>query len=338
MPSPDFIDECRIHVRAGDGGRGCTSFRREKFVPRGGPDGGDGGRGGSVILQGDPGITTLLDLRYRKHQRAGRGAHGKGSRKDGRAGADLETRVPLGTLILEDESGELLYEILQPGDRWVAAAGGRGGKGNARFATATRQAPLYSEPGEAGQERWMRLELKLLADVGLVGFPNVGKSTLVSRLSAARPKIASYPFTTLQPHLGLVEIDDVRFVVADIPGLIPGAHDGAGLGDRFLRHIERTRILVHLLDPAPVLSGEPGRSPKSDYYAIRGELESYAPELATRPERLYLTKGDLVTDPRDRERLVAPLRAGGVEPGWISAATGEGLTDLTRTLASDLGR
>jgi GTP-binding protein len=337
MASPDFIDECRIHLKGGDGGRGCVSFRREKFVPRGGPDGGDGGRGGSVVLEGDAGMSTLLDMHHRKHYRARRGAHGKGSGKNGRSGEDRVLRVPLGTIARDDETGALLQEILRPGQRWVAARGGAGGRGNASFATPTRRAPLLAEPGEKGEERRLRLELKVLADVGLVGFPNAGKSTLVARVSAARPKIASYPFTTLQPHLGMVEIDDLRFVIADIPGLVPGAHEGVGLGDRFLRHVERTRILLHMVDPAPVLNGEPGRRPDSDYKAIRNELEAYAPELAARPERVYLAKADLIPDLGERERLAAPLRVEGVEPRWLSAVTGEGLEELLRELAAEVG-
>jgi GTP-binding protein len=333
MATPDFIDECRIYAKGGDGGRGCTSFRREKFVPRGGPDGGDGGRGGSVILEGDAGMYTLFDMHHRKHYRSQRGAHGRGARKDGRSGTDVVVRVPLGTVVRDDETEEVLCEILRDGEHFVAASGGRGGRGNARFSTPTRRAPTFSEPGQKGQDRWVRLELKLLADVGIVGFPNAGKSTLISRISAARPRIASYPFTTLQPNLGMVETDDRRFVVADIPGLVPGAHAGAGLGDRFLRHVERTRLLLHLVDPEPALNNEPGRSPEADYEAIRIELGAYAPELATRPERVCLTKGDLVASPTDRDRIAGPLRAKGVEPCWISAVTGEGIEELLRALA-----
>jgi GTP-binding protein len=338
MATPDFIDECRIYASGGDGGRGCTSFRREKFEPRGGPDGGDGGRGGSVILEGDGGKFTLFDMYRRKHYRAQRGAHGKGARKNGRGGTDLVIRIPLGTIVRDDPTGEVLCEILRHEERFVVAEGGVGGRGNARFATSTRQAPTFSEPGRPGRERYLRLELKLLADVGIVGFPNAGKSTLVSRLSAARPKIASYPFTTLQPHLGMVEARGTRFVVADIPGLIPGAHAGAGLGDRFLRHVERTRLLLHLLDPVAGRDGEPGRSPETDYAAIRKELEAYAPALASRQERICLTKADLVVDVEERDRIAAPLRDRGLDVGWISAPTGEGIEDLVGALASEVGR
>ncbi len=336
MSTPDFIDECRILVRAGDGGRGCSWFRTEKFVPRGGPDGGNGGRGGSVLFKGDAGITTLLDTHHRKHYRAPRGAHGKGARKNGRSGADLVVRLPLGTVVKDDETGEMLHELLQEGESWVAAKGGKGGRGNACFATSTNRAPERAEPGEAQQERWLRLELKLLADVGLLGFPNAGKSTLISRVSAARPRIASFPFTTLQPHLGMVEVGETRFVIADIPGLIPGAHRGAGLGLRFLRHVERTRMFVHLLDPEPTLRGENGRTPESDYAALRYELAAYSAALAERPERVVLTKADLVTDPGERKLVAKGLCAQGLEPRWISAVTGEGIAGLLQDLAREL--
>jgi GTP-binding protein len=289
------------------------------------------------VLEGDPHVRTLLDAHHRKHYHAARGSHGKGGRKDGRSASDLVIRVPLGTIVREEETGEKLCEILRGQERWVAARGGEGGRGNARFATATSQAPTHAEPGQPGEERWLRLELKLLADVGLVGFPNAGKSTLISRVSAARPRIAPYPFTTLSPHLGVVEVADARFVIADIPGLVPGAHAGAGLGSRFLRHVERTRILLHLLDAEPALLGVPGRSPESDYAAIRRELEQYAPDLARRPEHLCLTKADLVPE-EDRERLAQPLRERGLDPRWISAVTGEGIQALMDALAAELAR
>jgi len=333
MATPDFIDECRISVKAGSGGRGCSSFRREKFVPRGGPDGGNGGRGGSVILQGDSGLSTLFDARHRKHYRAQRGAHGKGSTKHGRGGEDIVLRLPLGTVIRDDAAGEILHELLGHGETWTAAKGGSGGRGNATFATSTNRAPTYSEPGQPGEEQLLRLELKVLADVGLLGFPNAGKSTLISSISAARPKIASYPFTTLRPHLGLVEVDDFRFVIADIPGLIPGAHQGAGLGIRFLRHVERTRSFVHLLDPEPVLRQEPGRSPEADHAALRGELTRYAPELGERPEVVCISKADLVPSGDDRESMCGQLSAAGIEAHWISAVTREGIPELLRRLA-----
>jgi GTP-binding protein len=338
MAAPDFIDECRIYVRAGDGGRGCVAFRREKFVPRGGPSGGNGGRGGSVIVEGDEGLTTLLDARHRKHYRAARGEHGMGSQRDGHSGGDLVVRVPLGTVVKDDTTGAILHEILRHGERFVAARGGNGGRGNASFASSTHRAPMESEPGEEGEERWLRLELKVLADVGLIGFPNAGKSTLVSRVSAARPKIASYPFTTLQPHLGMVELGDARFAIADIPGLIPGAHVGAGLGDRFLRHVERTRVLVHLIDPEALLAGQPGRGPAADYDAIRTELGAYAEELLARPELVCLSKADLVPDGGKRQELAEPLLGRGLAVRWISAATGEGIAELLRELAERVKR
>ncbi len=339
MASADFIDECRTHVRGGDGGRGCTSFRREKYVPRGGPDGGNGGDGGSVVFRASRHLSTLLDAHHRKHRRAKNGKHGSGARKDGRCGADEIVELPLGTVIRDDESGELLHELLRDGEEWIAARGGTGGRGNACFATSTNQAPFFSEPGTEGEERWLRLELKVLADVGLLGFPNAGKSTFISRVSAARPRIASYPFTTLQPHLGMVEADGTRFVIADIPGLIPGAHEGAGLGDRFLRHVERTRLLLHLLDPEPLLSGAtPDRSPADDYAAIRAELAAYAIELAERPEIVCITKADLVSDPGERALVEEGLREKGIEPRWISSWTGEGIPELLRELATRVGR
>jgi GTP-binding protein len=258
--------------------------------------------------------------------------HGKGSDKHGRAGADAVVALPLGTLVRDDATGELLCELLRDGETFLAARGGEGGRGNICFATSTNRAPTRADPGAPGEERWLRLELKVLADVGLLGFPNAGKSTLVSRVSAARPRIASYPFTTLQPHLGMVSVGDARFVIADIPGLIPGAHQGAGLGDRFLRHVERTRLLVHLLDPEPELRGEPGRSLAGDYEALRKELEAFALELAARAEIVCVSKADLVPDPV-RTELAAGLVARGLEPRWISAATGEGIDALVRELA-----
>jgi GTP-binding protein len=336
MSTPDFIDECRVMVRAGAGGRGCCSFRREKFVPRGGPDGGNGGDGGSVLFEAGPGMTTLLDSHHRKHYSAGRGAHGKGARKNGRAGEDLCVKLPLGTVVKNDTTGEVLHEILEVGDRWIAARGGRGGRGNSCFATSTNRAPQRAEAGEPGEQRWLRLELKVLADVGLLGFPNAGKSTLVSRVSAARPQIASFPFTTLQPHLGMVELGDRRFVIADIPGLIPGAHQGAGLGNRFLRHLERTRILVHLIDPEPGLRGEANRSPETDYAVLRRELAAHSRGLAERPEQVCLAKSDLVPDPADRRRIVRGLQEQGLEPRWISSATGEGIPQLLEDLAQKM--
>jgi GTP-binding protein len=290
-----------------------------------------------VILEGASGITTLLDTHHRKHYRAERGQHGMGALRDGHSGADVVIRVPLGTVVKDDETRRVLHEVLREGEPWVAARGGEGGRGNACFATSTHRTPMEAESGTAGEERWLRLELKVLADVGLIGFPNAGKSTLVSRVSAARPKIASYPFTTLHPHLGMVSAGDARFVIADIPGLIPGAHRGAGLGDRFLRHVERTRVLVHLIDPEPVLHAQPGREPAEDYRAIRTELGSYAEALLARPEIVCLSKADLVPDPAKRAELAKPLVDLGLAPRWISAATGEEIEALLHEIARTLG-
>jgi GTP-binding protein len=335
MSVPDFIDECTLSACAGAGGRGCVSFRREKYIPRGGPDGGNGGRGGSVVFVGDRALRTLYDARHRKQYQAERGNHGSGSRRDGRGGADVIVRLPLGTVIRDRHTGLVLHELLHDGEQWVVARGGIGGRGNACFATSTNRAPMVAEPGTPGEQRDLALELKLLADVGLLGFPNAGKSTLISRVSAARPRVAPYPFTTLQPHLGMVEHGEVRFVIADIPGLLPGAHRGVGLGHQFLRHVDRTRLLVHLLDPEPCLRDEPGRSPLADHTALRHELAAYSDTLGTRPEILCLTKADLVPEAA-RPDLEAPLRDAGLAPMWISASTGFGIAELVATLAHRL--
>ena len=314
-----FIDSVRIEVEGGCGGSGSEAFRREKGVPRGGPAGGDGGKGGDVILVGDAGLTTLSDYRYRRHHRGERGRHGEGSNRTGRSGRDLELRVPPGTIAVDEENDEVLGELLTAEDRLVVARGGRGGRGNARFASPTHQAPRRWEPGEEGQHLLVRLELKLLADIGLVGEPNAGKSTLLSRISRARPKIADYPFTTLTPNLGVVEMPDFRsFVVADIPGIIEGAHDGKGLGHRFLRHIERTRALAILLpvddeDPAAVLAG------------LREELVQFSPELAELPFAVVFSKTDLNPPGAEMPAVEAP-EAWGTYP--ISAVTGKGLDAL----------
>lgn len=314
-----FIDSVTIEVRAGPGGSGAEAFRREKGVPRGGPSGGDGGRGGDVRLIVDPGLTTLSDYRYRRHHRAGRGTHGGGSNRTGRSGTDLELRVPPGTIAVDEGTDELLGELLGAGETLLVARGGRGGRGNARFASATRQAPRRWEPGEEGEERVVRLELKLLADVGLVGEPNAGKSTLLSRISRARPRIAAYPFTTLTPNLGVVELPDYRsFVAADIPGLIEGAHDGRGLGHRFLRHIERTRALAILLpvdgeDPAATLAG------------LRRELEQYSPELIRLPWAVVFSKMDLHAPDEPKPVVDAP---DAWDCYYVSAVTGDGLGEF----------
>jgi GTP-binding protein len=291
-----FVDEVDIHVVAGDGGRGCLSFRREKYVPRGGPDGGDGGAGGSVYIAATPTKNTLVDFRYHPEFKAKRGQHGQGSNKTGQTADDLEIHVPPGTLVFQKGDGDylqLLADLSTPGQRVLVAKGGRGGRGNARFVSSTNRAPRRTEPGEPGEEKNLRLQLKLIADVGLVGFPNAGKSTLISRISAARPKIADYPFTTLTPNLGVVTLSDDRsFVVADVPGLIEGAHEGHGLGDRFLRHIERTKVLIHLVD----VSGASGRDPVSDFDVIQRELELFDPMVAAKPQLVAANKLDAVDD------------------------------------------
>ena len=330
-----FIDECLLDVEAGDGGNGAVAFRREKYVPFGGPAGGDGGRGGDVVLVADPGLSTLYDLQHLRSVRAERGEHGGGKDCYGAGGRDHELRVPLGTVVLDAASGSKLGELTQPGDRLIVARGGRGGRGNIHFASSVEQAPRRAERGQAGVQRALRLELKSMADVGLVGFPNVGKSTLISAISRARPKVADYPFTTLEPHLGVVSVGDSRkgsgksFVLADIPGLVPGASAGKGLGIRFLKHLERTRALLHLV----TITEEPGRSPLEDYRVIRGEISAYSPELAARPELVVMTKADL---PDVRESYPATREAFaaiGIELGLISSATHFGLEDLTFELA-----
>src|SRR6266403_214086 len=288
-----FIDRAKIHVQGGDGGNGVTAFRREKFVPRGGPSGGDGGRGGDVFIVADSSLNTLLHLRYNPQHIADRGRHGEGSNRSGHDGDDHIIRVPVGTQIFDVNSGQLLFDLTHDGARWFAALGGRGGFGNSHFATSTNRAPRYHQIGGEGEERELQLELKLLADVGLVGFPNAGKSTLISTVSAARPKIADYPFTTLEPHLGVVDLGDFRtFVIADIPGLIEGAHEGHGLGDRFLRHVERTKVLLHLVD----VSSASGRDPANDYDVINRELAAYDSDLALRSQIVVATKIDALDE------------------------------------------
>lgn len=322
-----FVDEVRIHVRGGKGGDGCVSFRREKYVPRGGPDGGDGGDGGSVMLEAHDGIDTLLDLAGRHHYRAENGRPGSGANRTGRSGGDLIVTVPSGTLVFDDESGRLLKDLVQDGQRVVVAAGGRRGRGNARFATSVNQAPREAEPGLPGQERTLRLELKLIADVGLVGLPNAGKSTLLSRLTSARPKIAEYPFTTREPQLGILELPGYRrLVIADLPGLIEGAHEGVGLGDAFLRHVERTRVIVHLLELCPP-EGAP--SPVEAYHLIRRELEKYSAALAARDELVVGNKLDLTEAPAALEVLRGALD---VPVLGISGVTGTNLRELAERM------
>ncbi|MDQ3805118.1 MAG: GTPase ObgE [Acidobacteriota bacterium] len=328
-----FIDRTRIRVRAGNGGNGVTAFRREKFVPRGGPSGGDGGRGGDVWLVADSSLNTLLHLRYNPEHTAGRGRHGEGSNRTGHEGEDVTVRVPVGTQVYDVETGDLFVDLSEDGQRWLAAKGGRGGFGNAHFASSTNRAPRYHQEGGAGEERELQLELKLLADVALVGFPNAGKSTLISTISAARPKVADYPFTTLEPHLGVVDLGDYRtFVVADIPGLIEGAHEGAGLGDRFLRHVERTRLLLHLVD----VSSFSGRDPVGDYEVINRELAAYDRRLAERPQFVVATKLDALDEPERLERLRERARADGREFFEISAAANRGVRELVLAVSRRL--
>jgi len=332
-----FVDEVDIHVEAGSGGRGCLAFRREKRVPRGGPSGGDGGHGGSVFAVASPHINTLINYRFHPEFTAERGGHGEGSNRTGPTGRDLDLAVPIGTLVYEktvesEQPLRLIADLAEEGQRVLVARGGRGGFGNARFATSTNRAPRKVQPGEAGEVKDIRLELKLLADVGLVGFPNAGKSTLIAHISAARPKIADYPFTTLTPNLGVVRLDgDRSFVVADVPGLIEGAHRGLGLGDRFLRHLERTKVLVHLVD----VSGASGRHPVEDLDVVRRELELFQPVLAMKPQLVAANKIDALLEP-DTNPRVADLRRRARDlhlPFFaISGATGAGLPDLLETM------
>lgn len=324
-----FIDEARIYVEAGAGGDGCVAFRREKYVPKGGPSGGDGGRGGDIRLRADPGLSTLWDFRYRRHFRAGRGEHGSGGNRTGANGADVVIPVPVGTVVRDDATGEVLGDLVEPGQELVVARGGRGGWGNARFATPRDRAPRRATRGRPGEAGWLRLELKLLADAGLVGMPNAGKSSLLARVSAARPRVADYPFTTLEPTLGVVAVPGGgSFVLADIPGLIEGAHAGKGLGHRFLRHIERTRVIVHVLD----LGASPERDLYRDYLAINRELELHSPELARRPQVVVANKADL-PGARERWRDLQERLAGSPRVRLVSALTGEGLDDLVREVA-----
>ena len=321
-----FIDEARVHVRAGKGGNGCVSFRREKFVPKGGPDGGDGGNGGDVSFVGDPAVDTLLDLTYRRHLVAKNGQPGRGKNQTGACGADLEMPVPVGTLIFDADTGLMLRDLAEAGERVCVARGGKGGRGNKHYASSINRAPRECEEGEPGQERDLRLELKLLADVGLVGLPNAGKSTLISRISHARPRVANYPFTTREPCLGIVDVGDYRrIVVADIPGLIEGAHDGHGLGIEFLRHIERTRVLLHVVDAAAV----DGTPPLDAYHTLRNEIGLYGHALAERPHLVAANKTDLP----DAQAALDDLRAAIDVPLFpISAVTGHGLRPLLAAL------
>lgn len=328
-----FIDRTKIRVQGGHGGNGVTAFRREKFVPRGGPSGGDGGRGGDVWVVADSSLNTLLHLRYNPEHIAGRGMHGEGSNRSGREGAEAIVRVPVGTQIFDALTGDLIQDLAEDGARLLVARGGRGGFGNSHFATSTNRAPRYHQEGSEGEKHELQLELKLLADVGLVGFPNAGKSTLISTISAARPKIADYPFTTLEPHLGVVDMGDYRtFVVADIPGLIEGAHTGSGLGDRFLRHIERTKLLLHLVD----VSSISGRDTVADYKTVNHELAAYNPELALREQIVVATKIDALDEPERLEALRSCARADNRPFFAISSATNQGVRELVNAIAARL--
>ena len=328
-----FVDEAKIYVKSGRGGKGCVSFRREKFVPRGGPNGGDGGNGGSVILIARQNMSSLLDHRYKQHYKAENGEHGRGKDQHGKNAPTLLVPVPVGTVVKDFFTGEILGDLTEDGDTLVVAKGGRGGRGNARFATPTNRAPRYAEPGEEAEERTLLLELKLLADVGIIGFPNAGKSTLISRISAARPKIADYPFTTLIPNLGVVSYNEGKtFVVADIPGLIKGAHEGTGLGIKFLRHIERTKVLIHLLDLSPLTE----RDPIEDYHQMTGELKAYSADLIKKPQIIAPNKID-ITEAREKlKEIKTYFNKLGIEVFPISSATGEGLQVLIKEVGKRL--
>jgi GTP-binding protein len=325
-----FVDEAKINVKGGDGGAGCMSFRREKHVPKGGPDGGDGGRGGNVVIEADQSLSTLLDFHYKRHFKAQRGTHGKGSRMDGANGADMVLKVPLGTVVREAETSAVIADLVHPADRAIVARGGFGGRGNPHFVTPTRRAPAFAELGEPADERWITLELKLLADAALVGFPSVGKSSLIARMSAARPKIADYPFTTLVPNLGVVSAGGRSFVVADVPGLIEGASGGAGLGHAFLRHIERTALILHVLD---LSGGYDEHDPVEAIGVIDAELAAHAAELVTRPRVLIGNKLDVEGAREASERVRCYAEEQDLPYFGVSAATGEGMDALTLAVA-----
>ncbi len=325
-----FIDRAKIKVKAGDGGNGVTAFRREKFVPRGGPSGGDGGVGGDVWMESDEGLNTLLHLRYNPEHKAERGRHGEGSNRSGKDGEHWTIKVPVGTQVFNAETEEMLFDFTEAGQRYLAAKGGKGGWGNAHFATPSRRAPKFHYTGRPGDEKELQLELKLIADVGLVGFPNAGKSTLISVISAAKPKIADYPFTTLEPNLGVVDMGDFRtFVVADIPGLIEGASEGAGLGDRFLRHVERTKLMLHLVD----VSSVSGRDPVEDYEIINHELANYNADMAERPQIVVATKIDALDDPERLAKLKKRAKKDKKPYFEISSVTSTGVKELVNAVS-----
>ncbi|MBI5642898.1 MAG: GTPase ObgE [Deltaproteobacteria bacterium] len=330
-----FIDEAKLYVKAGDGGRGCLSFRREKYVPKGGPDGGNGGRGGDVVFVADNRLTSLLDFQYKREFAAERGEHGMGSLCSGKNGLDLIIKVPIGTIFKDLNTGLLLADLTKDGETFISCKGGRGGKGNAHFATSTHQTPRFAQPGEPGEEMNLKLELKLLADVGIIGFPNAGKSTLISHISAAKPKVADYPFTTLMPHLGIVKFGDFGgFVVADIPGLIEGAHEGKGLGIKFLRHIERTRLFIHVLDLSPFTD----RDPIEDFKVVNHELSAFNPELAEREQVVALNKIDITESNEKTPALLKFFEGLGIKVFPISAATGAGLDSLVNYVGREVDR
>jgi GTP-binding protein len=320
-----FLDEAKVYIRSGDGGNGCVAFRREKFIEFGGPSGGNGGRGGDVVVEAVDGLNTLIDYRYAQHFKARPGTAGMGKDRHGAAGADVVLKVPAGTQVFGDDKETLLADLTEAGQRIVLATGGNGGFGNAHFKSSTNRAPRHANPGQPGEERWIWLRLKLIADAGLVGLPNAGKSTFLAAVSAAKPKIADYPFTTLNPQLGVAEIDGREFVLADIPGLIEGAHEGAGLGDRFLGHIERCRVLLHLVDGTGEHAGR-------DYKTVRRELEAYGHGLAEKPEIVALTKADALDPAALREQTARLKRAAKATPYAISSASGHGVEDVLRAL------
>lgn len=333
MSQSQFVDECSINVRGGDGGAGCVSFRREAMVPKGGPDGGDGGKGGDVWLVADHNVASLIGFRDHPHRRADNGKHGSGQKKHGSSGSDFEARVPVGTIVKDRDDGRVLVDLANHGDRWLASAGGVGGRGNARFLSNSRRAPKFAEQGEGGAERWIRLELKLLADIALIGFPNAGKSTLISRISRAKPKIANYPFTTLEPNLGVVQLDDFDFVVADIPGLIEGASEGRGLGHQFLRHVERARALVVLVDLAPM----DGRSVDDQVEILLDELGAYQPDLLERPRMIVQAKGDVpLIDVNDEYLTISSVTNQNMDTliGRLADLAREGRSDIAQSTSA----
>ncbi len=330
-----FVDYTKIHVKAGNGGRGCVAFRREKYVPRGGPSGGDGGRGGHIIFRASRELNTLLDLRYQREYRAKRGQHGMGKKMHGKNGEDRIIPVPVGTVIKDADTEEVLADLDSEGVETIIAKGGRGGQGNAHFATPTRQVPKFAQPGEEGEEKNLVIELKLLADIGLIGLPNAGKSTLISVISSARPKIADYPFTTLTPNLGVVKLKDFRsFVVADIPGLIEGAHKGAGLGFQFLRHVERTSLLLHLVDASDM----PESNPVDDLKKINKELELYSSKLLKKPQAVVGTKTDIAIEKKRLRKLAKYCKSKNIEFFPVSAVTGKGIKELLLYLSAVVGK